>query len=182
MFHDHGVELTEQRVMVGLGEQLLDQKLHDLTLGIRIRLAQHAAQHSALAIDIGVERRPIDNDGGRQQMAFEDAAGRKGERDARRRRQLLTFHVRDMKPLEREAHRLAESAPFQRYVLGGDPELASGRIERGSDARLQEVEIDRPRQQPQRHHGHEHRDGDDNAYHDAFEQPISSSYQYRYFH
>jgi len=87
-----------------------------------------------------------------------------------------------METLEHEAHGLAETAPFQGDVVEFDPELAAGGIQSLGDARLQEVEVNGPGHQPHRSHGHEHRDRDDDDDHDAFEQPISSSHQCRYFH
>lgn len=99
-------------MVVGLGKELFDQQRHHLALGSEVVLRQHALQHPAFTIDVGIERRLVDNDGGREQMAFEDTARREGERDAGGRRQFLLVHVGHMDTAEHQPHGLAEAAPF----------------------------------------------------------------------
>ena len=69
LLHRHRIELAEQRLVVGLGQELLEQHLHDFVLGIGIRSGEDPLQHPAVARNLRLDGRPLDDDRGRQNLA-----------------------------------------------------------------------------------------------------------------
>ena len=112
------VELADQRLVVGLVQQLFDQDRHRLALRLRARIREDAAQHAAFAIDLRFDGRPLDGDRGRQQHALEDAARIEGERGLGRRGDHLVLAIGEAQPGEDQPYRLAEPAPFQGNAVG----------------------------------------------------------------
>ena len=175
------VELADQRFVVGLGQQLLDQDRHRLALRLRTGIGEDAAHHAAVAIDLGFDGRPFDGDGGRQQHALEDAARIEGERGLGRRGDHLVLAIGEAQPGKDQPHRLAEPAPFQGDAVGIGHDVVARHVGRFGDSRLQEVEVDRAGHQAEPGHHHDHGKGQADAADHACTHPISSLDQGRYF-
>ena len=139
------IELADQRLVVGLGQQLLDQQLDRLALRLGARIGEDAAHHAAFAVDLGLEGRPLDDDRGRQEYALEHVARIEGQRRAGHRGDHLILAVGEAQSGENQPKRLADPAPFQGDAVDLGLYVVARHVGRLGDPRLQEVEVDRAR-------------------------------------
>ena len=174
---DH-VELADQRMVVGLGHELLDQQDRAPRPGSSSRTWRRRGAACRLRgrCRLRWSGRSIVIEVGRNMPCrtlraskVSDAVGTVA----------ITWccAVDEAQPVEHQAHRLADAAPFERDAVDLGLDVVARHVGRLGDAVLQEVEVDGTCHQAKGGHHDERGDGEDDAGHHPHAHPIRSSDQ-----
>ena len=164
MLDAYRVELTDQRIVVGLGQELLDQQIdHASPCDWALASAKTGcSMPPSRAISASMVGLSMTIEVG-SNMPWRTLRGSKVSGGRGRGGNHLVLAVDEAQAAEDQPHGLAEAAPFQRDAVDLGLDVVARHVGGLGDAILQEIEVDGTCHQAKAGHQDERRDGEDDA-------------------
>ena len=148
----HRIELADQRFVIRLGEQLVDEDRHRRPLGAAFLRREDALEHSALARNVRFDLRSRDDDRRRQQHALYEGTRLEGQRRFGHGRDHLLLVIGETQAGESQPDGPAEAAPLEGNPVEVGMDIVARNVDQPGDAGFQESEVDRSGHEPEGRH------------------------------